>query len=186
MNNQIRCSWANSSEKMQAYHDNIWGVPVYDDLELFKRLALESMQSGLSWSTILNKYEDLCIAFDDFNPHIMKDYTQDKFDQLLSNSKIIRHKLKITAMRDNAIAYFKMIDDHESFSKFLWNYVNNETIVNVITDDAFYTQSDISVQISKALKKYGFKFIGPTTIYAFMQSIGMVDDHHQDCFKKTK
>lgn len=184
MNNLVRCNWANKSKIEQEYHDNVWGQVVKEDLELFKRLSLECMQAGLSWVTILNKYDDLCIAFDNFDPNIMKDYDESKINSLLNNKKIIRHKLKILSMITNSISYFKIVDDHNSFSDFLWSYVDFKTINNKITKDVFYTQSDISLQISKDLKKYGFKFVGPTIVYAFMQSVGMVNDHEETCFKK--
>lgn len=175
-----RCKWCLSSQKMIDYHDNIWGKEERDSKEIFKRLMLECMQAGLSWAIILNKYEGLCEAFDDFDPNIMSTYNDKKIEELLLNPQIIRHRLKIKAMISNAKAFLE-IEKTQSFSEYIWSNVNNKQIINNINQEHFIATSPISDKLSKDLKKKGFKFVGSTTVYAFMQSIGMVNDHSDDC-----
>ena len=156
----IRCDWANKSELEKKYHDEEWGIPVHDDKKLFKMLILEGKQAGLSWTTILSKMNTLCEAFDDFDPNIIIKYDDKKVENLLNNEGIIRNKLKINAVINNAKQYFKLCEEFGSLDKYLWAYVD---------------------KISKELKKRGFKFVGSTVIYAFMQAIGMVNDHLVTC-----
>ena len=179
-----RCAWAGTDKKYVAYHDEEWGTPVRDDRELFELLILEGAQAGLSWSTILNKRENYRKAFDNFDPQIVANYNQKKIDKLLTDRGIVRNKLKIRSAVTNALAYLEVQEDYGSFSNYIWGYVDHTPIQN-----AFEKMSDVpaqtalSEQISKDLKARGFKFVGPTIIYAYMQSIGMVNDHVVDCFR---
>lgn len=182
-----RCDWAVHSQIERDYHDTKWGVPVHYDKELFKMLCLEGMQAGLSWVTVLKKMDTLCEAFDDFDPEIVKDYDESKELELLQNEGIIRNRLKVKSVSINAKAYFKVCDEFGSFSDYLWGFVENKPIINSwksITE--IPAKTEISDKISKDLKKRGFKFIGSTIVYAFMQAVGMVNDHLVDCdFRKV-
>jgi DNA-3-methyladenine glycosylase I len=178
----IRCDWANHSPLERDYHDRKWGIPVHDERELFKMLILEGKQAGLSWSTILLKMETLCSAFDDFDPALIVNYDEHKLESLLQNSGIIRNRLKVKAVVHNAKAYFKLCDAYGSLDRFFWSYVNHQTIINAWENMAQVPASTpLSDAISKDLKKLGFKFVGSTIIYAFMQSVGMVNDHLRSC-----
>lgn len=180
--NITRCAWATKSELEQAYHDNEWGIPVHDDHTLFKMLCLEGMQAGLSWATILKKRKALCLAFDDFDPERVAQYGPDQVEALLQNSDIIRNRLKINAVINNANAYFALCGQYGSLDAFLWNYVENQPIENCIEAPADIPAfTDLSDSISKTLKGLGFKFVGSTIIYAYMQSIGIVNDHLSGC-----
>lgn len=177
-----RCDWANNNPLEQRYHDTKWGIPVFDDKELFKMLCLEGMQAGLSWSTILKKMESICEAFDDFNPEILVNYDDKKEEELLQNEGIIRNKLKVNAAAINAKAYFKVCEEFGSFSNYLWGFLNNTPIVNKWESvSEVPAKTELSDKISKDLKKRGFKFVGSTIVYAFMQAVGMVNDHLLDC-----
>ncbi len=181
-----RCSWANSSPLEQVYHDEEWGVPKHDDLVLFELLVLESMQAGLSWSTILAKRQTLNDAYDQFNPTIVASYDQKKIEELLNNPGVIRHKLKIAATISNAQQYLVIQKEYGSFDNFIWSYVAHQQIDNQWADiSQVPSTSDLSTTISKDLKKRGFKFLGPTTIYSFLQAAGLVNDHVVTCFKKS-
>jgi DNA-3-methyladenine glycosylase I len=179
-----RCEWANGSELEQAYHDNEWGVPVHDDRLLFEFLILEGAQAGLSWSTILNKRENYRIAFDRFDPNRVSRYSEEKIAQLLMNPGIVRNKLKVNAAVSNARAFIAVQKEFGSFDSYIWSFVDGKTIHNhwkAMTDiPANTTESDA---MSKDLKKRGFKFVGSTICYAFMQAVGMVNDHTVDCFR---
>lgn len=182
-----RCDWANDNTLETIYHDQEWGCPVYDDKKLFEMIILEGKQAGLSWSTILAKRETIKEAFDGLDPEIIVNYDESKIEELLQNKGIIRNKLKINAVIDNAKAYFKVKEQYGSFSAFLWSYVNNKPIQNHWTDiSQVPARTELSDLISKDLKKLGFKFVGTTSIYAFMQSIGMVNDHLTHCFLYDK
>jgi len=186
MSTLIRCAWANSSKLMQDYHDHEWGVPVYDDLKLFQKLLLDMQQAGLSWAVVLNKRKDLLKAFDNFDPYKVSQYDQEKINELFNNPKIIRNKLKIHAMIHNAKMYLKHFGKTKSLSKYLWAYVDNKPVIHEIEDPNMRpTTTKISDQISKDLKKLGFKFVGSITIYAFLQAVGIYNDHEQTCHKKT-
>lgn len=179
-----RCFWVTDSKLYQDYHDFEWGVPVYDDETMFEFLLLETFQAGLSWITILNKRENFRAAFDNFDYHKIAKYPESKYNELLQNSGIIRNKLKIRSAITNAQLFIEVQKEYGSFSKYIWSFVNHEPIIN-----KFHNKQDVpaatelSDQISKALKKKGFKFVGSTVVYAFMQAIGMVNDHTKHCFK---
>ena len=177
-----RCDWANNNPLEQRYHDTKWGIPVFDDKELFKMLCLEGMQAGLSWSTILKKVESICEAFDDFDPEILVNYDDKKEEELLQNKGIIRNELKVKAAAINSKAYFKVCEEFGSFSNYLWGFLNNTPIVNKWESvSEVPAKTELSDKISKDLKKRGFKFVGSTIVYAFMQAVGMVNDHLMDC-----
>lgn len=177
-----RCNWANQSQLEQEYHDTAWGVPVHDDKQLFKMLQLEGQQAGLSWSTILKKMDALCEAYDDFDPAILITYDEVKIAELLQNSGIIRNRLKVRAAVRNAKAYFALCEESGSLDAYLWRYTNGETIVNSLErQEQTPAHTPLSNEISKDLKKRGFTFVGGTIMYAFMQSIGMVNDHLVSC-----
>lgn len=178
----IRCNWANKSELEQKYHDEEWGVPVHHDKKLFKMLILEGKQAGLSWTTILSKMDTLCEAFDDFDPNIIIKYDDKKIESLLKNEGVIRNKLKINAVITNAKEYFNLCEEFGSLDKYLWTYVDNKPIKNSWTKiEDVPARTELSDKISKDLKKRGFKFVGSTIIYAFMQAVGMVNDHLVTC-----
>jgi len=179
-----RCSWCLSSDLYKSYHDEEWGVPVYDNQQLFEMLNLEGAQAGLSWITILKKRAHYQKVFDGFDPHKIARYTQKKKEKLLADAGIIRNKLKVNAFIVNAQLYLNMMDEGEDFSKFLWSFVEGKAIQNTyrLRSDVPAT-TPISDAMSKALKKKGFKFTGSTICYAFMQACGMVNDHTQDCFR---
>ncbi len=186
-----RCDWANPKNQLYLdYHDYEWGRPVFDDLQLFEMLCLEGAQAGLSWETVLNKRDNYREAFDCFDPKKMARYSAKKIEKLLNDPGIIRNKLKINAFIENAKAFLVMDKEGESFSDYLWQFVNHKPIKNSFKNlKDIPTQTEISVLMSKSLKKKGFKFVGPTICYAFMQAVGMVNDHTSHCFlygKKLK
>ena len=179
-----RCFWATGSKLYEDYHDNEWGVPVYDDQTLFEFLLLETFQAGLSWITILKKRENFRKAFDNFNYQKIANYDEKKFQELMMNEGIIRNKLKIRSASTNAQLFMEIQKEFGSFSKFIWAYVDGKPIVNSFqSKEELPATSKISDQISKDLKKRGFNFVGSTIIYAFMQATGMVNDHTKNCFK---
>lgn len=178
-----RCKWAELDKLQWEYHDNEWGIPDYEDSRLFEMLCLESMQAGLSWGLILKKRESMKKAFDNWDYQIIAAYGEEKIKELLQNEGIIRNRLKVRAMITNAQAYMQIQAEFGSFSSYFWGFVNNKPIINhwACHKDvpAFTPLSDM---ISKDLKKRGFKFVGTTIIYAYMQSVGMVNDHTIDCY----
>jgi DNA-3-methyladenine glycosylase I len=184
---KTRCFWVNDSQKYIDYHDKEWGEPVFDDATLFEFLVLETFQAGLSWITILNKRENFRKAFDNFDYTIIAKYSESKYDSLLQDAGIIRNKLKIRSAITNAQLFIGIQKEFGSFSKFIWAYVDGTPIVN-----KFHKREEVpattvlSDKISKDLKKRGFKFVGSTVIYAYMQAVGMVNDHTTDCFKYSK
>jgi DNA-3-methyladenine glycosylase I len=181
-----RCAWCNSSELYQKYHDEEWGVPVYEDQKLFEFLLLETFQAGLSWITILNKRENFRTAFDGFNYKKIALYSEDKIQDLLQDSGIIRNQLKIRSAVSNAIAFMKVQDEFGSFSKYIWDFVDGKPIINDrINLSEVQATTPLSDAISKDLKKRGFKFVGSTVVYAHMQATGMVDDHVAHCWKRN-
>lgn len=183
---KIRCGWCNSSELYQKYHDEEWGVPVYDDSKLFEFLILETFQAGLSWITILNKRENFRTAFDHFDYKKVANYTENKIQELLENPGIIRNKLKVYSAVSNAQAFIKVQEEFGSFSKYIWGFTNGKPIDNhreTLKDIPATTP--LSDTISKDLKKRGFKFVGSTVVYAHMQATGMVNDHVEDCWKRN-
>lgn len=183
-----RCHWANPANPLYlAYHDHDWGVPCHDETTLFEMLNLEGAQAGLSWETILNKRENYRAAFDAWDPEKIARYDDKKVAELLANAGIVRNRLKIAAVISNAKAYLLLKDEVGGLDPYLWGFVNGKTIVNHIDDyKQLPAKTELSERISKDLARRGFKFIGPTIIYAYMQSIGMVDDHIVTCFKRHK
>jgi DNA-3-methyladenine glycosylase I len=186
MTEPTRCPWCGTDPLYVEYHDNEWGVPVYDDQTLFEFLILEGAQAGLSWITVLRKRENYRKAFDNFNPEKIARYTDTKKAKLLSDEGIIRNRLKIDSAVKNAKAYLAMKKNGENFSEFLWSFVGGKPIDNkhktTRTVAAFTPASDA---MSKALKQKGFNFVGSTICYAFMQATGIVNDHIQSCHKYT-
>jgi len=177
-----RCEWSDSSDLYRSYHDEEWGVPVYDDQDLFAKLILDGFQAGLSWITILKKRDGFYQAFDDFDPEKMAAYDEARHLKLMQNKAIIRNKLKIKAATTNAQAYLKLKANGQGFSDFLWSFVNQKPVLNTWTNmSQVPATSQESDNMSKALKKLGFKFVGSTICYAFMQAVGMVNDHKVSC-----
>ncbi len=178
-----RCAWVNQDPLYIAYHDEEWGRPVYSDQLLFEFLILEGMQAGLSWFTILKKRQEFRKSFDLFNPEKMSLYSSKKVEELMSNPGIIRNRLKINAAIANAQAFLRVKEEWESFSTYLWHFVEHKPIQNHFkTIKEVPATSNISDKLSKDLKKRGFKFVGSTICYAFMQAVGMVNDHTENCF----
>jgi DNA-3-methyladenine glycosylase I len=182
-----RCFWATDSKLYLEYHDNEWGQPVYDDKTLFEFLLLETFQAGLSWITILNKRENFRKAFDHFDYKKISKYTESKYESLLQDAGIVRNKLKIRSAISNAQLFMEVQQEFGSFSKYIWAFVDDKPIINKFKErkDVPAT-TPLSDEISKDLKKRGFKFVGSTIIYAYMQATGMVNDHTIDCFKYAK
>ena len=179
-----RCVWANSGELMTAYHDEEWGVPVHDDRKLFEFLILEGAQAGLNWQTVLTKRENYRKAFKNFNPLIISRYGEKEVKDLLNNSGIIRNKLKIEATINNAQKFLEVQKEFGSFDKYIWEFVGGKPLKNRWQSlKHLPAQTEQSGLMSKALKKRGFKFVGSTICYAFMQAVGMVNDHTTDCFR---
>ncbi|MBA6155796.1 DNA-3-methyladenine glycosylase I [Tenacibaculum sp. S7007] len=179
-----RCFWVSDDPLYIEYHDQEWGVPTFDDAVLFEFLILETFQAGLSWITILKKRENFRKAFDNFDYKKIANYSEKKYEELLLDTGIIRNKLKIRSAITNAKLFMEVQQEFGSFSKFFWNYTNGKPIINVFDkrEDVPAT-TELSDKISKDLKKRGFKFVGSTVIYAYMQSMGMVNDHTTDCFR---
>ncbi|MCF8370735.1 MAG: DNA-3-methyladenine glycosylase I [Bacteroidales bacterium] len=187
IDDKTRCAWPSNNPLMIEYHDTEWGVPVHDDRKLFEFITLDAFQAGLSWSTILNKRENFREAFDNFEPEVIVEYSPDKIESLLNNAGIIRNKLKIHATIGNAKAFLEVQKEFGSFDNYIWQFTNYKTIQNKLK-----SLSDIPVStkesdaMSKDLKKRGFKFVGTTICYAFMQAAGMVNDHTKDCFRNQE
>ena len=178
-----RCAWI-ADEPMLAYHDEEWGVPVHDDRLLFEHLMLDGFQAGLSWRTILNKRDNFRSAFDGFEPETIARYTKRKVERLLADPGIVRNRQKIGATIGNARAYLRLLDEVGSFDTFLWQFVGGETKQNAWrTLKQLPASTKESDQMSKALKERGFKFVGSTICYAFMQAAGLVNDHIVACFR---
>jgi DNA-3-methyladenine glycosylase I len=179
-----KCSWCLGTTVYEAYHDDEWGVPIRDDRDLFAKLMLDGFQAGLSWSTILYKRDNFDRAFDGWDPEKIAAYTQDDIDRLLADPGIVRNKLKVNGAVKNARAYLQLQQDEGSFSDYLWSFVGGDTIVMRPTGlDDFRATSPESDAMSKALQKRGFTFVGSTIVYAFMQAVGMIDDHIAGCWR---
>ena len=179
-----RCKWPGADPLYVSYHDQEWGVPVYDDQLLFAKLILDGAQAGLSWITILRKRDGYYKAFDNFDPLKIAAYDEVKFEQLMNNPAIVRNRQKIRAAIKNAQAFLQLKEEDDSFSDFLWSFVDGKPIQNAWSDlSQIPAKTAESEAMSKALKKRGFSFVGPTIIYAFMQAVGMVNDHTTDCFR---
>ncbi len=182
-----RCEWALGSPIEMEYHDNEWGTVIHDDRKLFEFLILEGAQAGLSWVTILRKRENYRIAFDQFDALKIAGYNGEKVEQLLNNPGIIRNKLKIAATIRNAQAFLEIQRVFGSFDAYIWQFVNGSTIHNAWkSSHEIPTSTKESEEMSKDLKKRGFRFVGPTICYAFMQAVGMVNDHTIDCFRHSQ
>lgn len=180
---KTRCAWVNSEPLYMAYHDHEWGVPIYDDRLLFEFLILEGMQAGLSWLTVLKKRENFRRCFDNFEAERIALYDQEKCSQLMAEPGIIRHRLKIQAAITNAQAFLKVKQEYGDFSSYIWQFVGGKPINNQWENiGQVPAQTLISDAMSKDLKKRGFKFVGSTICYAFMQATGMVNDHTANCF----
>ncbi|MEE3148865.1 MAG: DNA-3-methyladenine glycosylase I [Bacteroidota bacterium] len=179
-----KCGWCVGDPLYEAYHDQEWGVPVYDDQTIFEFLILETFQAGLSWITILRKRENFREALDDFDYKKIARYSEAKLEALLQNPGIIRNKLKVKATVSNAQAFIKIQEEFGSFSKYIWGFVNHKPVQNSVKNykEAPATTA-ISDALSKDLKKHGFKFTGSTVVYAHMQATGMFNDHEVNCFR---
>ena len=186
MDNYNRCGWA-KGEKDILYHDTEWGVPSYDDGYIFEMLILEGFQAGLSWNTILQKRENFRKAFDNFDYKKIAKYDEKKLNELMQNEGIIRNKLKINSTVTNAVSFMKIQKEFGSFSDYIWGFTDKKRIINKWKDlSEVPATTELSDKISKDLKKRGFKFIGSTIIYSFLQAIGIIDDHLASCPYKTK
>ena len=181
-----RCPWAKGDEYID-YHDKEWGVPVHDDRLLFEFLILEGAQAGLSWITILKKRNNYRIAFDQFDPEIVAKYGKRKQQSLLANAGIVRNRLKIEAAIQNAKAFLAVQEEHGSFDDYIWDFVGGKPKQNSWKSmKAVPARTSVSDAMSKDLKRRGFKFVGSTICYAFMQAVGMVNDHLVDCFRHAE
>lgn len=179
-----RCDWSGSNELMIKYHDEEWGSPLHDDQELFEFICLEGAQAGLSWQTILNKRENYRQAFDDFDAEKISKYGPKKIEELMHNAGIVRNKGKIGAFIGNAKIYLDIKKEFRSFDNYIWQFVDHKPIINQYKSlKELPAKTEIATEMSKALKKKGFKFVGPTICYAFMQATGMVNDHTTSCFR---
>ncbi|MCX8585543.1 DNA-3-methyladenine glycosylase I [Gilliamella sp. B3023] len=180
-----RCSWVTKDPLYINYHDNEWGYPQYDSLKLFEKICLEGQQAGLSWITVLKKREEYRRCFFNFDPEKIIQLNAIDIESLIKNKGLIRNRLKLNSIIKNAHAYLAMQNNNEDFSQFIWSFVDGKPIVNHYKDKSEVPVStEISDKMSKALKKKGFSFVGSTICYAFMQSMGLVNDHFEDCFKK--
>lgn len=178
-----RCDWVTKENLYIEYHDKEWGVPVYDDRKLFEMLCLEGAQAGLSWWTILQKRENYKKAFDDFEAEKIVKYTEDKINQLMEDKGIVRNRRKIESVVTNAKAFLKIQKEYGSFSNYIWKFVDNAPIINNWKSiKEVPSSNELSDKMSKQLKKDGFKFVGTTICYSFMQAVGLVNDHTMECF----
>jgi DNA-3-methyladenine glycosylase I len=181
---KIRCEWCGEDELYQHYHDSEWGVPSYNDQHLFEMLILEGTQAGLSWITVLKKRLHYRKVFDQFNAEKIARYTDKKIERLLQDPGIIRNRLKLNAARINARKFLQVQSEYGCFSDYIWQFVDGQTIINHWQDLSQIPVTTVqSAAMSKDLKKRGFKFIGSTICYAYMQATGMVNDHTTDCFR---
>ena len=179
-----RCGWGTGDPLYERYHDQEWGTPVHDDQVLFEFLILEGAQAGLSWSTILHKRDNYRAAFDNFDPAKVAAYDDVKTAELLMNAGIVRNKLKVNAAINNARRFLEVQQEFGSFDQYVWEFVGGEPLVNHWqTLSEVPAETDLARKLSKDLKKRGFKFVGPTIIYSFMQACGLVNDHVVDCFR---
>lgn len=177
-----RCHWVDENSPIYIkYHDEEWGIPKYDDKELFELLILESFQAGLSWITVLKKREDFRIAFDNFDVKKVASYDETKVNELLNNEKIIRSRGKINSAINNAKIFIDIQKEFGSFTNYIWGFTNNQVVKN--SSDVLPVSTPLSDKISKDLKKRGMKYVGTIIIYSYLQAIGVVDDHEKGCFK---
>lgn len=179
-----RCHWCGTDPLYVHYHDTVWGVPEFDSKALFAKLILDGAQAGLSWITILRRQEGYMAVFDNLDPDIVARYTDKKLEKILLDERIIRNRLKVFSVRNNARAFLDMREQGIDFSQHLWSFVDGRTIVNkVASEKDFRASSPESDALSKDLKKRGFNFVGSTILYAFMQAVGMYNDHLVTCFR---
>lgn len=178
-----RCAWCSAAPEFFAYHDNEWGFPVGDDIRLFEKMCLESFQSGLSWRTILAKRENFRAAFDDFDYVKIASYTERDVNRLLKDQGIVRHRGKIEAVINNAKCAKELVSQEGSLAAFFWRF---EPDVKKLAPPQTVSTSAESINLSKELKKQGWKFVGPTTVYSFMQAMGLVNDHVEGCVSRTE
>lgn len=180
----VRCDWVENHPLSIAYHDQEWGVPVHDDRRHFEAIVLDGFQAGLSWMTILKKRERFRQVFDHFDPVKIAAYDETKIAELMNDAGIVRNRMKIEAAIQNARAFLQVQEKHGSFDAFIWQFVDGRTIVNRWkTWREIPATSPESEKMSKALRELGFRFVGPTICYAYMQAVGMVNDHIVDCFR---
>lgn len=178
-----RCTWPGKDELYVAYHDGEWGVPIYEDQPLFEKLILDGFQAGLSWITILRKRDRFIRVFEGFDPEKIVRFTPTKIETLMQDTGIVRNRLKIEGTVKNARGYLA-IQEELGFSNYLWGFLDGEPLQNNFTTFSdIPAQTELSQQISKDLKSRGFTFVGPTIVYAFMQAVGMINDHTTDCFR---
>jgi DNA-3-methyladenine glycosylase I len=177
-----RCAWSNNDDQMRAYHDEEWGVPEYDSRALWEKLILDGFQAGLSWAIILRKRDGFRKAFAGFDPEKIARFTEEDVERLVQDAGIIRSRSKIVAAIGNAQAYLRMQAAGEDFSKFVWGMAGGKPIMR---QGPIPTKTPLSEQMSAALKKRGFKFVGPVIVYAWMQAVGIVNDHAADCFRRA-
>ncbi|MFP3940152.1 MAG: DNA-3-methyladenine glycosylase I [Thermoanaerobaculia bacterium] len=180
----VRCDWARGHPLLREYHDEEWGVPVHDDRDLFEKLLLDGAQAGLSWLTILKRREGYRRAFEGFDPERIARYGPADVDRLLTDRRIVRNRKKVESAVANARAYLALRDERGSFSDYLWSFVDGRPIVNrfAIVQEV-PAETEISRRLSRDLRRRGFSFVGPTIVYAFMQAVGMVNDHLLGCFR---
>ncbi|MGD2270989.1 MAG: DNA-3-methyladenine glycosylase I [Desulfobacterales bacterium] len=181
---KIRCEWAKADPLSTIYHDTEWGVPQHDDRALFEHLVLDGLQAGLSWSIILKKRENFRSALDNFDPNPIASYNTAKIEKLLTDRKLIRNRTKLEAVVQNARAFLNVQKEFKTYDAYIWQFVNGNTIQNCWkTMKEIPAHTKESIAMSTDLKKRGFKFVGPVICYAFMQAVGMVNDHTVDCFR---
>jgi DNA-3-methyladenine glycosylase I len=186
-NERLRCGWVNEDKLYIRYHDEEWGVPVYDDAKLFEFLILEGAQAGLSWYTILKKRENYRVAFDGFDFERMAAYTESDVERLLSDAGIVRNRLKVTSAIDNARAALRVCHEFGSLRAYFWGFVDGEPVMNNWASlREVPAQTDLAERLSRDLRKRGFRFVGPTICYSFLQATGMVMDHVTSCFRHAE
>ena len=179
-----RCDWAGAEPRMVAYHDEEWGQPLHDERRLFEMLCLEGAQAGLAWSTILNRREGYSEAYEGFDAKRIAAYDDEHQAELLTDTRIIRNRAKVRAFRDNAAAVLRLREEEGSLDAYLWGFVGAEPIVNAFESMADVpAQTPLAEELSKDLKRRGFRFVGPVIVYAYMQSVGLVNDHLVSCFR---
>ena len=187
MSEKVRCGWVKLSDPVYvAYHDEEWGKPLHDERALFELFCLETQSAGLSWLTVLKKREGYRKLFDNFDLHKVAAYDEEDVERIMQSGEVIKYRAKIEAVIQNAKGFLEIVGEFGSIDNYFWSKVGGETIINDVKDyKTAMTTSAISDEITKELKKRGFKFVGSTTIYAFMQACGMVDDHENGCFCKN-
>ncbi|QKF60789.1 DNA-3-methyladenine glycosylase I [Campylobacter curvus] len=184
---KMRCEWCEKDDLYRAYHDNEWGEVVKDDRVLFEHIVLESMQAGISWHVVLKKREAMRAAFDGFDANIIKDYGDAEIKRFLADERLIRNRLKLSSLSHNARAFLAVQKEFGSFYAYIWSFTDGKRIVNSWSDiKQVPATTPLSDKVAKDMKKRGFKFLGSTSVYAFLQAIGVVDDHLDYCFKKGK